>query len=76
MADKNELQVIIKARELAKHTLILTSNANRYPLLERIERGWIPDYNFSGSESDFENYQLHVALDRAIDCLKNKSSEI
>lgn len=31
MADKNELQVIIKARELAKHTLILTSNANRYP---------------------------------------------
>lgn len=31
MAEKNELQVIIKAKELAKHTLILTSNANRYP---------------------------------------------
>lgn len=28
MADK-ELEVIIKAKELAKHTLILTSNANR-----------------------------------------------
>lgn len=31
MSDKNELQVIIKAKELAKHTLIITSNANRYP---------------------------------------------
>ncbi len=31
MADRNELQVIIKAKELAKHTLVITSNANRYP---------------------------------------------
>lgn len=26
-----ELGVILKAKELAKHTMILTSNANRYP---------------------------------------------
>ena len=31
MTDTKELLVIIKAKELAKHTLILTSNANRYP---------------------------------------------
>lgn len=31
MADNRDLQVIVKAKELAKHTLILTSNANRYP---------------------------------------------
>ena len=31
MGDNKELQVIIKSKELAKHTLILTSNANRYP---------------------------------------------
>ena len=31
MADNNELQVIIKAKELSKHTLVITSNANRYP---------------------------------------------
>ena len=31
MESGKELQVIIKAKELAKHTLILTSNANRYP---------------------------------------------
>ena len=30
MAD-NELRVILKAKELAAHTLRLTSNANRYP---------------------------------------------
>lgn len=30
MAD-NELRVILKAKELATHTLRLTSNANRYP---------------------------------------------
>lgn len=30
MADK-ELKVIVKAKELMKHTYVLTSNANRYP---------------------------------------------
>lgn len=31
MANDNELKVIIKSKELAKHTFKLTSNANRYP---------------------------------------------
>lgn len=31
MGDNKELQVIIKAKELAAHTLIVTSNARRYP---------------------------------------------
>lgn len=30
MADKNELQVIIKAKELAKHTMIITSKWKLY----------------------------------------------
>ena len=29
-------------------------------LLKRIERGWIPDYNFDGTESDFDNYKLQI----------------
>lgn len=28
---ENDLKVIIKAKELAEHTLRVTSNANRYP---------------------------------------------
>ena len=28
---ENDLKVILKAKELAKHTLLLTSNCNRYP---------------------------------------------
>ena len=31
MGSNSELQVILKAKELAKHTLIVTSNARRYP---------------------------------------------
>ena len=31
MGDNRELQVILKAKELAKHTLVVTSNARRYP---------------------------------------------
>lgn len=31
MSDTKELQVIIKAKELAVHTLRITSNCNRYP---------------------------------------------
>ena len=42
-------------------------------LLERIERGWIPDYNFDGSEGDFYNYKLHVALYKAIEKLQGKT---
>ncbi len=40
-------------------------------LLERIDRGWIPDYNFTGTEDDFENYKLHQALYKAMDALKD-----
>ena len=40
-------------------------------LLKRIERGWIPDYDFDGSESDFENYKLHLALYKAIEKLES-----
>lgn len=29
--NEKELKVIIKAKELAKHTFVLTSNTNRYP---------------------------------------------
>lgn len=38
-------------------------------LLERIDRGWVPGYDFTGTQQDFENYKLHVALDRAIKAL-------
>lgn len=40
---ENDLKVIVKAKELAKHTFKLTSNCNRYPkkyrhsLVDRIQ---------------------------------------
>lgn len=38
-------------------------------LFEKIDRGWIPGYDFTGTQQDFENYRLHVALDKAIKVL-------
>lgn len=46
------------------------TNDEAIRLLERINRGWIPDYNFTGTEDDFENYKLHQALYKAMDALK------
>jgi hypothetical protein len=46
------------------------TNDEAIRLLERIDRGWIPDYNFTGTEDDFENYKLHQALYKAMDALK------
>lgn len=40
--------------------------------LAHIQRGWIPDYNFTRDEDDFENYKLHMAIDKAIEIIKNK----
>lgn len=48
------------------------TNEEAIDLLRMIERGWIPDYNFSGSEDDFDNYKLHVALYKAIDLLRKE----
>ena len=39
--------------------------------LERIKRGWIPDYNYTGKEDDYEAYLNHVAMRKAIDALKD-----
>ena len=44
-------------------------------LLERISRGYLPDYDFTGSEDDFDHYCLHMAIRRAIDALQERSEE-
>lgn len=51
MAD-NDLKVIVKAKELMKHTYVLTSNCNRYPkkyrhsLVDRIQIKSMDIYEF------------------------------
>lgn len=41
-------------------------------LVESIDRGWLPDYNFTGKEDDYEHYLLHMALHRAEDALRER----
>ena len=44
--------------------------------LEQINRSWIPDYNYTGDESDYEAYLNHVAIRKAIDVLKEANDAI
>ena len=63
--DNKELQVIIKAKELAKHTLILTSNANRYPkkyrfsLVDKMQNKCLEIYEslYEANRTDLRDYK-------------------
>lgn len=65
MADNNELQVLIKAKQLAKHTLILTSNANRYPkkyrfsLVDKMQNKCLNIYEtlFEANRTDIRDFK-------------------
>lgn len=65
MADSNELQVIIKAKQLAAHTLRITSNPNRYPkkyrfsLVDKIQIKCLNIYEalFEANRTDLKDYK-------------------
>lgn len=65
MADNNELRVIVKAKELAKHTMILTSNCNRYPkkyrfsLVDKMQNKCLDIYTalFEANRTDIRDYK-------------------
>lgn len=42
-------------------------------LLTYIKRGLLPDYHFSGTEEDFENYRLQMAMYKAIDYISGRN---
>lgn len=64
MAEK-ELQVIIKAKQLAKHTLQVTSNCNRYPkkfrfsLVDKMQNKSMEIYEFlhEANRTDLKMYR-------------------
>lgn len=43
--------------------------------LAYVKRGYVPDYNFTGNEDDFERYLLHTAICKAIEIVKKAKSE-
>lgn len=65
MSKGEDLQVIIKAKELAKHTLILTSNARRYPkkyrfsLVDKMQNKALEIYEslFEANRTDIRDYK-------------------
>ena len=65
MSKSEDLQVIIKAKELAKHTLIITSNARRYPkryrfsLVDKMQNKALEIYEslFEANRTDIRDYK-------------------
>lgn len=51
------------------------TNGQAIDILKCISNGWLPYYNFSGTESDFDNYCLHQAIYRAIEALQERSDD-
>ena len=37
--------------------------------VREIARGWLPDYNFTGEEDDFDNHKLHMIMNRVAEIL-------
>lgn len=65
MADNKDLQVIIKAKELAKHTIKITSNANKYPkkyrfsLVDKMQNKSMDIYEtlYEANRTDIKDYK-------------------
>lgn len=61
---ETELKVILKAKELAKHTLIITSNCNRYPkkwrfsLVDKMQNKALEIYEYlhEANRTDLKDY--------------------
>lgn len=71
MAEDNELQVIKKAKQLAKHTLTVTSNINHYPkkfrysIVDKMQNKCLNIYEalFEANRTDikdFKRYRLEL----------------
>lgn len=62
---ENELQVILKAKELAEHTLRITSNCNRYPkkwrfsLVDKMQNKSLEIYEnlYEANRTDLRDYR-------------------
>ena len=47
------------------------SNQELSDSIGRIARGWLPDYNFTGAESDFNNHKYQMVMSRVAKILED-----
>ena len=40
--------------------------------VREIARGWLPDYNFTGEESDYDNYRYQMIMRRAAEIIESE----
>lgn len=41
--------------------------------LRSIARGWLPDYNYTGTEEDFDYFKNHAIIHKAIKLLEGRA---
>lgn len=41
--------------------------------IRSIARGWLPDYNFTGDESDFYHHRQQIIMERVAEILEQKN---
>ncbi len=64
-----------KDYEQQEYTVEHMSRKELASSIEGIVRGYIGDYNFTGSEDDFENHKLHMIMRRVAKILESESAE-
>lgn len=47
------------------------SNQELADSIRGIARGWLPDYNFTGDESDFDNHKYQMIMSRVAKILED-----
>lgn len=40
--------------------------------VREIARGWLPDYNFTGEERDYDNYRYQMIMRRAAEIIESE----
>ena len=48
------------------------SDSEAVEIMESIDRGYIPDYNYTGTETDFNYFKMHMAIQRGIAAIEKE----
>ena len=60
----------VQMRTFEEYTTLNMDNKEAIEILKMIKRGYLPDYCFTYTEEDYENYKRHVAIGKAINALE------
>jgi hypothetical protein len=71
-------EYIVKEYDFQDYTAIKDSLSKKdlCEILSYVKKTYVPDSNFSGTEEDFENYKLQMAIYKAIDYISGRNEVV